>query len=158
MKFFYMSCKVLLVRILLFAKGERTLELFASFTVVGNCIYTIGLLHAALKLSVWNLNKFQLYINDDYQDLLILLFASYCTLGIIGVGITLISNPYAIIFGRLVAGYSGGLSCVYVPRYIEETVPHHLMSLFGSVFASMQGLGSFASLMIGIILPPDDDP
>ena len=79
MKFFYMSCKVLLVRILLFAKGERTLELFASFTVVGNCIYTIGLLHAALKLSVWNLNKFQLYINDDYQDLLILLFASYCT-------------------------------------------------------------------------------
>lgn len=56
-------------------------------------------------------------------------------IGCIGVGATLFENIYSILFGRLIYGVSIGILSVNIPRYVEETIPSHLLSIFAPIFA-----------------------
>lgn len=56
-------------------------------------------------------------------------------IGSAGVGVTLIENIGTILAGRVVYGFSIGILSVNIPRYVEETVPSHLLSVFAPIFA-----------------------
>lgn len=55
-------------------------------------------------------------------------------IGIIGVSLSMITNIWVILVGRLIYGYSTGIVSVLVPRYIEETVPFYLIGVCGVIF------------------------
>ena len=51
-----------------------------------------------------------------------------CGIGMIGIGITLIENFYAMILGRTIYGFACGIQTVVTPRYIEEYMPVQIYS------------------------------
>jgi len=77
--------------------------------------------------------------------------------GIVGVTITLIPNFYAIIFGRILYGFSCGVIAVVTARLVEETMPLKLVSLMSALYCVSFPLGSFFSDLLASILPADTD-
>lgn len=63
------------------------------------------------------------------------------SIGILGVCLTLIENIYSIITGRFLFGLSSGIYSGTIPRFIEETVPPHLIVTFSPLFVWSQGIG-----------------
>ena len=64
----------------------------------------------------------------------LLLFA--CFVGMIGTGINLILNMWALIIGRIILGISCGFMTVSAPRMLEEYVPPHLYSSLAPLFVA----------------------
>lgn len=63
-----------------------------------------------------------------------------------------------ILSGRLVYGIGCGILSIVGPRYIEETVPDRLISLYSPLFMCSVAFGSTIALLMGAGLPDDNDP
>ena len=79
------------------------------------------------------------------------------TIGITGVCITMVWNLYTIMIGRFLFGYSSGLMSVVLPRFIEETVPLHLMEKLTICTLLGQNISGLLTGSLAFILPPDSD-
>ena len=73
------------------------------------------------------------------------------------VTITLVLDVKAIIIGRFLFGFCCGVFSVAGPKMLDETVPLHLNSAFGSATNSCMAAGIMVALLLGLILPEDDD-
>ena len=78
--------------------------------------------------------------------------------GLVGVSLSLISNFYFLIGGRLIFGLAAGTLCVAGPRLTEEYCPMHLQSAFIPFYHTSIYIGSSLALFSGELLPPADDP
>ena len=78
-------------------------------------------------------------------------------MSLVGVVITLFLDIYCICVGRLIFGLACGVLSICVPRLIEETVPNHLLSTYGSATNFSATLGGMIACLMGAGLPPDDD-
>ena len=76
-----------------------------------------------------------------------------CVFGIIGVSATYRLNIYSLIIGRWFFGLSVGLFSSISPRYVEETVPHHLYNSLTTFYYSSAVLGGLISYLSGELLP-----
>ena len=79
-----------------------------------------------------------------------------CCIGIIGSALTVFQNVYALLIGRLILGLACGVMSVVLNRYIEETVPAHMLGKYGAFFAFSGTVGSTTALLLGLALPNDD--
>jgi MFS family permease len=52
---------------------------------------------------------------------------------IIASGLSLIVNPYVLLVGRFIYGMSAGAMSVFVPKFINETVPPEYKGTFGII-------------------------
>jgi MFS family permease len=75
----------------------------------------------------------------------------------ISVSITLILDLRAIIIGRFLFGFCCGVFSVAGPKMLDETVPLHLSSAFGTATNSCMSFGIMVALLLGSVLPLDDD-
>lgn len=75
----------------------------------------------------------------------------------IAVGITMVLDLKAIIVGRFLFGFCCGVFSVAGPKMLDETVPIHLSSSFGTATNSFMSGGIMIALLFGAILPEDDD-
>ena len=78
-------------------------------------------------------------------------------IGFVGVMITMFENLGAIIFGRIIYGFACGLLSIVGPRFIEETVPDNLLSLYSPLFMTASAMGAMISLLLGAGLPDESD-
>ena len=76
-----------------------------------------------------------------------------CFLGVCGYTATLWLNIYALIAGRCVVGFSCGLLSAIGPRYLEETIPHHLYNSLATLYYSTMAGGGVISYFSGELLP-----
>ena len=74
-------------------------------------------------------------------------------LAIIGTAISLVPNFYLITAGRLIHGISTGVFLTAAPRFIDETVPLHLISKFGPYTNIYGNVGVICVLLLGLGLP-----
>lgn len=78
-------------------------------------------------------------------------------IGFIGVVITMFESLSAIIIGRVIYGFGCGILSIVGPRFIEETVPDNLLSLYSPMFMTASAVGAMISLLLGVGLPDDTD-
>jgi MFS family permease len=62
-----------------------------------------------------------------------------------------------ILIGRLIYGLGCGVLSIVAPRYIEETVPDHKLSLYTPLFMCSVAFGSMIALLLGAGLPDEED-
>lgn len=63
-----------------------------------------------------------------------------------------------ILLGRFIYGIGCGLLSITCGRFLEETVPEHLISFYQPIFMTSTALGVMVSLLLGAGLPDDSDP
>jgi MFS family permease len=73
--------------------------------------------------------------------------------GILTIFLTVFENVWLIIFGRFLFGFCGGVFTVAGPKMIEETVPAHLLAIFGPVTNMAINLGSMIAILLAVGLP-----
>lgn len=59
--------------------------------------------------------------------------------------------------GRLIYGFSVGLIAIAMPRSMEETVPEHLVGVFGGLYCLSFATAVLTAYSLAAILPPDTD-
>mmetsp|Transcript_23132 Transcript_23132/g.30825 ORF Transcript_23132/g.30825 Transcript_23132/m.30825 type:complete len:133 (+) Transcript_23132:322-720(+) len=80
-------------------------------------------------------------------------------IGIVGVGVSIIENIFAICIGRLIFGFSVGVLQVAGTSFVIETVPGQLMSIFGPLINININTGILIGTFMGLIIPQDSsDP
>jgi MFS family permease len=62
-----------------------------------------------------------------------------------------------IVIGRYLFGFCCGVFSVAGPKMLDETVPIHLSSSFGTASNSFLSFGIMVALLLGIGLPAQDD-
>jgi MFS family permease len=72
---------------------------------------------------------------------------------ILGSAITLIADVWCIIIGRFLQGVCSGIFVSVGPRMIDETVPQHLLSHFGSYTSVYIASGQMIVQLLGLGLP-----
>jgi len=77
-------------------------------------------------------------------------------IGIVGSGITIIQNFWAIIIGRLFYGFSVGIIAIAMPRLMEETVPSNLNGAYGGLYCLSFAFATLLAYALAVFLPPDD--
>jgi MFS family permease len=75
----------------------------------------------------------------------------------ISVTITLFLDVKAIIIGRFLFGFCCGVFSVAGPKMLDETVPTQYNSAFGTATNSCMSCGIMTALLLGALLPEDDD-
>jgi MFS family permease len=75
----------------------------------------------------------------------------------IAVSLTLIEKLPMIIIGRYFFGFCCGVFSVAGPKMLDETVPIHLSSTFGTATNTFLSGGIMVALLLGAGLPDDDD-
>ena len=80
-----------------------------------------------------------------------------CVIGLVGVFFTLIESIYFLLLGRVIFGFSVGMTTVIIPRFIEEMVPYEKLSSYSAIYPFSSNLGSLIATSIGGILPDDKD-
>lgn len=113
------------------------LSILGSSGILGN---TIGALSGSQVIKIGRRNAFML--------------ASLVALG--GSFFSLVETPFCIILGRLIYGLGCGVLSVTGPRFIEETVPDRLLTLYQPLFITCIAFGAMMSLVLGAGLPPDN--
>lgn len=78
-------------------------------------------------------------------------------LGAIAVTLTMFLDLTAIIIGRFFFGFTCGVFSVAGPKMLDETVPIHLSSSFGTATNTFLSGGIMVALLLGAGLPDDDD-
>jgi MFS family permease len=78
-------------------------------------------------------------------------------LGAIAVSLTMYLHPVTIIIGRYFFGFTCGVFSVAGPKMLDETVPIHLSSTFGTATNTFLSGGIMVALLLGAGLPDDDD-
>ena len=76
--------------------------------------------------------------------------------GMLGTGITMIQNFWAIVIGRFIYGLSVGMIAIAMPRLMEETVPNRLVGLFGSLYCLTFAVATLIAYALAVFLPPDE--
>ena len=79
-------------------------------------------------------------------------------LGLIGSSCSLVESMTWILSGRLIYGVGCGIFSIVGPRFIEETVPDRLLSLYSPLFMCSVAFGSTMALLMGAGLPDDNNP
>jgi MFS family permease len=79
-------------------------------------------------------------------------------LGLIGSSLSLVESMTWILSGRLIYGVGCGIFSIVGPRFIEETVPDRLLSLYSPLFMCSVAFGSTMALLMGAGLPDDNNP
>jgi MFS family permease len=74
-------------------------------------------------------------------------------ISIVGMLLTVFYNPYLIIAGRMLIGFSAGIYEVLTPVYINEYVPYELSGLCGGIYESFNMFGILISHILGFWLP-----
>lgn len=75
----------------------------------------------------------------------------------IATGMTMFLNYETICIGRFLFGFCCGVFSVAGPKMLDETVPTHLNSSFGTATNSFMSGGIMIALLLGAFLPEDDD-
>jgi len=78
-------------------------------------------------------------------------------IGIVGVGITMVPNFYAVIGGRVLYGLSVGMLAIATPRLMEETIPPYLVGGISAMYALSFAFAVLIADCLASILPPDTD-
>jgi len=73
--------------------------------------------------------------------------------GVVGVGIEMIDNMWAIFIGRLIYGYACGLYSPCIGRYIEEVVPMHLVSALFPIYTCGMSAAGVLVMATATVLP-----
>ena len=78
-------------------------------------------------------------------------------LAIIGSLMSVITNFYVIVIGRLIFGFSAGVLATACPKIVEETIPANYMD-YGYGVSTNIGINVFVmiSLLSGLIIPSDE--
>ena len=77
--------------------------------------------------------------------------------GAVAVSFTMVLNLPMIIIGRYLFGFCCGVFSVAGPKMLDETVPIHLGSAFGTASNSFMSGGIMVAILLGVGLPDDDD-
>ena len=79
-------------------------------------------------------------------------------IGIIGSLLSVITNFYVILLGRLTFGFAAGVLVTACPKIVEETIPGHYMD-YGYGTSTNLGINLFVmiSLLSGLILPSESE-
>ena len=75
----------------------------------------------------------------------------------LGTGITMIQNFWAIVVGRFIYGISVGMIAIGMPRLMEETVPNRLVGFYGSLYCLTFAVATLIAYFMAVFLPPDDN-
>ena len=83
----------------------------------------------------------------------------FCTIGIIGCSLTIISarNEALLILGRIILGYGYGLGSIVINRYIEEYVPLSIYGVCSATNLFLGQLGAFSGLTSSLFYPHSTD-
>jgi len=83
----------------------------------------------------------------------------FCSIGIIGCGITIISAERVslLILGRVILGYGYGLGSIVINRYLEEYVPLSIYGVCSATNLFLGQLGSFTALTSSLVYPHSKD-
>lgn len=78
-------------------------------------------------------------------------------LAAISVTFTMFLNLPMIVLGRYLFGFCCGVFSVAGPKMLDETVPIHLSSSFGTASNSFMSFGIMVALLLGAGLPEQDN-
>ena len=78
-------------------------------------------------------------------------------IGIVGTGITIYENFWAILIGRLIYGFSVGIIAIAMPRLMEETVPSSLVGFYGGLYCLSFATATLLAYALAVFLPKDSD-
>lgn len=78
-------------------------------------------------------------------------------LGAFAVSLTMVLNYWMIVVGRYFFGFCCGVFSVAGPKMLDETVPIHLNSKFGTATNSLLSGGIMVAVLLGALLPDDLD-
>lgn len=78
-------------------------------------------------------------------------------IGLVGVGIEQIPNISTIVVGRTIYGFAIGIYSVAVSRFIEETVPHQMLTLYSPIYICGTSFAKLIVFMINAGIPEDHD-
>lgn len=78
-------------------------------------------------------------------------------LGAVATTFTMFLNFPLIMIGRFLFGFCCGCYSVAGPKMLDETVPVHLSSTFGTATNTFLSGGIMVALLLGACLPDDDD-
>jgi facilitated trehalose transporter len=78
-------------------------------------------------------------------------------LAAVAVGLTMFLSLPMICIGRYFFGFCCGVFSVAGPKMLDETVPIHLSSSFGTATNTFLSGGIMVALLLGAGLPDDDD-
>ena len=113
-------------------------------SIIGSCSTLTLMVSAALSGSLIKYGRRQA------------LMAS-AVIGIVGTAITIYENFWAIIFGRLIYGFSVGIIAIAMPRLMEETVPNKLVGFYGGLYCLSFATATLLAYALAVFLPPDSD-
>lgn len=74
-------------------------------------------------------------------------------IALIGTGLTLITEPYSMVFGRLIQGFCVGANSSLVPLYISEVSPSEIAGSLGTVNQLLICIGVLVAPLIGLGMP-----
>ena len=77
--------------------------------------------------------------------------------GAVAVTLTMFLDLKMIVLGRFLFGFCCGVFSVAGPKMLDETVPIHLNSSFGTATNTFLSGGIMVALLLGALLPADDD-
>lgn len=69
--------------------------------------------------------------------------------------LTMFLNLWTIVIGRFLFGICCGVFSVAGPKMLDETVPVHLHSVFGTATNSFLAGGIMIALILGVLLPDE---
>jgi SP family facilitated glucose transporter-like MFS transporter 1 len=78
--------------------------------------------------------------------------------GVTGIMIEMVDSYPVILVGRVIYGFSCGLYSPCIGRYIEETVPMHLVSALFPIYTCGITAASIIVMGASMMLPKKDDP
>jgi len=74
-------------------------------------------------------------------------------IALIGTGLTLITEPHAMVFGRLIQGFCVGANSSLVPLYINEVAPSEIAGTLGTMNQLLITIGVIFAPLIGFGMP-----
>lgn len=87
-----------------------------------------------------------------------LTFILASVIGLVGCMISMFEYLNLILLGRFIYGIGCGLLSIACGRFLEETVPEHLISFYQPIFMTSTAVGTMMSLLLGAGLPDDSNP
>jgi MFS family permease len=79
-------------------------------------------------------------------------------IALVGTMISMFEFLEMILIGRFIYGIGCGLLSICCGRFLEETVPAHLLSYYQPIFMTSTAVGAMVSLLLGAGLPLDSNP
>jgi len=74
-------------------------------------------------------------------------------IALVGTGLTLITEPHAMVFGRLIQGFCVGANSSLVPLYISEVAPTEIAGTLGTMNQLLITIGVLVAPLLGLHMP-----